>query len=219
MKFLCISDTHGSHNLLELSKYDFEGIIFAGDWTQGKDLLFKETIPFLEWLEDIECEHKLLVAGNHEVSVQNMNEEFYELLKEYPSITYLQDTEVVINGVKFYGSPYSNEFFNWAFMEEDYDLKTIWDKIPDDTNVLITHGPAYGIHDLVKRSYNRDPHVGSKALHYRKLAIQDHLKFHISGHIHEHGNCIEVKGNVTNVCPCIRDENYRVANEPIIIEI
>ncbi|MBC8395877.1 MAG: hypothetical protein H8E16_02110, partial [Flavobacteriales bacterium] len=53
MKFLCISDTHGSHNLLELSKYDFEGIIFAGDWTQGKDLLFKETIPFLEWLEDI----------------------------------------------------------------------------------------------------------------------------------------------------------------------
>ena len=137
----------------------------------------------------------------------------------YPDIIYLQDSEVVIDGIKFYGSPYSNEFCNWAFMEDELELASIWDATPDDTQVLITHGPAYGgSQDLVKRAYGRDPHVGSQSLHYRKLALQGTLKVHVCGHIHE-GAGISTSNGITTINASVLDENYNLVNSPTTLEI
>lgn len=163
-------------------------------------------------------DRKILICGNHEKLIENDPRWFIHALSYFPSITYLQDSSVTINGVKFHGSPYSNEFCNWAFMKDELELSKVWAKIPDDTNVLITHGPAYGCNDLVKHSYGRDPHVGSQSLHHRKLALQDSLKMHVSGHIHEAYN-VDTTNKCINICASILDEKYQLVNKPIIVEI
>jgi len=218
MKLCALSDTHGKHRELDLSNYSADVLVHAGDWTGGRDSGFSETIDFLQWLEHQPFNHKVIIAGNHELQVEADEQHFREILLMYPSIIYLQDSEVTIDGVKFYGSPYSNKFFDWAFMEDDYYLKHRWKNIPDDTNVLITHGPAYGCHDLVKNDYGRDPHVGSKSLMYKKQELVCTLKAHISGHIHEAYGANDIHG-CTNVCASVLDEKYQLVHKPITITI
>ena len=217
MKLCCISDTHGKHEQLDLSAYPADVLIHAGDFT-ARDTK-TQVILFLEWFSVQDYTHLILTAGNHEKLIESDPVWFHQALTHFPSITYLQDSEVVIDGIKFYGSPYSNEFCNWAFMEEEIELSKVWDKIPDDTNVLITHGPAYGCNDLVKGAYGRDPHVGSQSLHYRKLSLQGTLKVHISGHIHEaYSQSIGATGCI-NVCASVLNERYQLVNKPITLEI
>lgn len=221
MKICCISDTHGRHFDVEFTdeQYNADVLVYAGDWTMGNDINLLEADEFLSWMHRLPFKHKILVAGNHEVTVEEAPERFVHMLSFYPSITYLMNKEVVIDGVKFFGSPYSNEFFDWAFMEDEWDLAEIWRMIPDDVNVLITHGPAYGCNDRVINSGKRDPHVGSAALTKRKQELKGTLKAHISGHIHEaYGAYIDEDG-VTNICACLLDEKYRFVNAPILLEL
>jgi Icc-related predicted phosphoesterase len=219
MKICCISDTHGKHNQLDLSQYSADVLIHAGDWTARQDYSFSETKKFLEWFSKQSFSRKLLIAGNHELQVEADIENFLHLVACYPNITYLHNSEVTINNIKFYGSPYSNEFYNWAFMEKELNLSKIWAKIPEDTNVLITHGPAYKTLDLVASTYGREnPHVGSESLHHRKLTIRDNLKLHISGHIHESYG-IKRTPTCINICPSVLDERYQLVNKPIVITI
>lgn len=217
MTICAISDTHGKHHELSLSEYPADVLVHAGDWTGGRDLGLSETLDFLEWLEEQPFKHKVLIAGNHETQVEADLDHFKKVLAfTAPSVTYLHDSEVVISGIKFYGSPYSNEFCNWAFMENDLELEKRWNKIPEDTNVLITHGPAYRCNDLIANQWGGfDPNVGSKSLRYKKLALQDSLKLHISGHIHEAYGIVITK-NVININASILDEKYRLVNEPIV---
>ncbi len=213
MTITTISDTHGKHELLNLRNYTADVLVHAGDFSNRGTPT--ESLIFLEWLNKQPFRHIILIAGNHDMFKPEL---FKEQLKHFPNIIYLQDSEVVIDGIKFYGSPYSNEFGNWAFMENDIQLGKIWDKIPDDTQVLVTHGPAYACHDSVKRAYGRDPKVGSKSLHYRKLALQGTLKLHVSGHIHEAYGTSEGHG-WTNICPCTLNEKYQFTNQPVTVEI
>jgi len=214
MKLCCISDTHGKHKQLDLSQYPADVLVHAGDWTGGKDLGLSETVDFLEWLDKQPYKHKVFIAGNHEREIEADTENFKRVLALVaPSVIYLQDSEAIIDGIKFYGSPYSNEFFDWAFMEEEVALSKIWAKIPEDTNVLITHGPSYGYGDIVKRAYGRDPHVGSQSLTNRKKLLPK-LKYHISGHIHE---AYGITGN--NICASVLNEKYQLVNEPIQIKV
>jgi len=220
MQLTCISDTHGRHDQLTLEPGDV--LLFAGDWTGGSDIDFKETHDFLKWLSAQPFNHKIFIAGNHELQVEANPEQFREILLSYPDVIYLENSGVTIDGINFWGSPYSNEFFNWAFMEDEWDLAAIWSKIPDNTNVLITHGPAYGSHDLVKRSYGQDPHVGSKTLTERKKALKGTLKAHIVGHIHEGAGMSEFQystGSYYNINVSVLNEKYQLVNKPIILEI
>ncbi|RLI52515.1 MAG: metallophosphoesterase [Candidatus Thorarchaeota archaeon] len=216
LKLCCISDTHGNHEELDLSHYPADVLIHAGDFT-ARDTK-TQIIQFLEWFSSQNYKHLILIAGNHERLIESDPKWFTSTLTTFPVITYLQDSEIIIDGIKFYGSPYSNEFCGWAFMEEEPALSKVWDKIPDDTHILVTHSPAYGCHDLVKRAYGSDPHVGSKSLHYKKLSLQGTLKAHISGHIHE-GYGISTTADITNVCASMLNEHYKLVNEPITLEI
>jgi hypothetical protein len=57
---------------------------------------------------------------------------------------------VTIGGVSFWGSPYTPEFLNGAFMyPRDPAVTKYWDQIPLGLDVLITHGPLLGILDQV----------------------------------------------------------------------
>ena len=100
-------------------------------------------------------------------------------------------------------------------MDDDDDLAKIWDKIPDDTNFVITHGPAYRTADLVLNAYERDPHVGSISL-ATKLFSLPHLKVHVCGHIHESYGIYPGDRYLTvNASTC--DLGYIPFNQPVVL--
>ena len=139
-----------------------------------------------------------------------------EKLKEYPDIIYLQDQSVMIEDVKFYGSPYQPEFYNWAFnLPRGEKLKQKWGLIPKDTDVLITHGPPYGIGDFVP--YRGGEFVGCKDLEETIITLPN-LKAHIFGHIHCGYGHIN-KNFIQYVNASICDESYNPIQKPILITI
>jgi Icc-related predicted phosphoesterase len=184
MKIVATSDTHG--NLPEIPECDV--FIHAGDWTPTidhsrsfqKDWFAHE---FLGWTNQwvSRSAQAFYVAGNHDFVARTDPK-----IMDTPSAfaVYLENSSVEFEGVKFWGSPYSIEFGNWAFMKGESELRKIWDTIPDDTNVVIVHGPPYGYGDKCMYYDGRDPHQGSKSLTTR-LAELVNLKLVICGHIHE----------------------------------
>ena len=215
MKIVAISDTHGQHDHV-IFKEKADVLVFAGDWTRGRDVDLQETDKFLKWLDKQPFEYKVIIAGNHEMQVEADPIGFRELLKTY-NITYLEDESVTIKGVKFYGSPYSNEFCNWAFMGSEEKLKDVYKNIPNDTNVLITHGPAYRCFDKVRHPYGGDNHVGSKVVRDRKASLK-HLQLHICGHIHESGGCNK-SGNVVSINASVLNASYDMVHDPYYVTL
>jgi Icc-related predicted phosphoesterase len=208
MKFIVISDTHGQHNLLKFPKAD--GIIHAGDVTgNGTE---KEVIDFISWFGQLDFEHKIFIAGNHDFYFENAASESIQNLIP-PNIHYLNDSGCSINGIQFWGSPISPWFFDWAFnRHRGSEIKAHWDKILIHTDVLITHGPAFGILDKTFRGEA----VGCRDLLDKVNEIKP--KFHICGHIHEAYG--EVKMGKTHfINASVLNLNYQLTNAPILIEI
>jgi hypothetical protein len=88
----------------------------------------------------------VVCAGNHDRYFQNSPHDARFL---FTNATYLENTGVTIDNVTFWGSPYTPEFLNWAFMYTRGSGAKYWDQIPDGLDVLITHGPPFGILDQV----------------------------------------------------------------------
>jgi Icc-related predicted phosphoesterase len=183
MKVTVISDTHNQHlKLKNLPEADC--IIHCGDFSNQPH----QMEPFALWFSELPYKYKILIAGNHDCGLEDYetNNNFKQLCNEL-GITYLEDSGCEIEGIKFWGSPWSNQFGNWAFMGNDIELQIqAWDYIPDDTQVLITHGPAKGLGDEVYQTYGneKDNHVGSASL---RMTIErlPNLTHHFVGHIHE----------------------------------
>jgi Icc-related predicted phosphoesterase len=208
MKFVVISDTHGQHSLLNLPKAD--GIIHAGDVSKsGSEDQVKN---FLNWFSALDYEHKIFIAGNHEFYFERASREIIESI--IPSnIHYLNDSGCTINGVKFWGSPISPWFFDWAFnRHRGAEIKAHWDLIPSDIDVLITHGPVYGILDQTFRGET----VGCRDLLNKVNEIQP--KFHICGHIHEAYGQATI-GETHYINASLLNLNYEIVNAPVVIEV
>jgi Icc-related predicted phosphoesterase len=189
LKIVAISDTHQLHNKIKLPEGDV--LVHCGDFTnKGTDGAIKE---FLTWFSTQPHEYKVFIAGNHELGLDmgpNRAKKL-DIIKEFtskdPKMTYLENSEVTINGIKFYGSPITPWFFNWAWnVRRGAPIAAAWDLIPDDTQVLLTHGPAYGILDLVTESYGRDVHQGCQDLK-KRIDNLSSLKLHVCGHLHLQG--------------------------------
>lgn len=213
MKIVCISDTHHKHRYINpLDLQDADMIIHAGDFTSNGNQA--QTITFLKWYESLPIKHKILIAGNHDFYC--CSDTFQYLLTQHaPSVKYLFNESIVIEGFKIWGSPYSNTFGHWAFMKDDLDLATIWDTIPDDTDIVVTHGPAYFIGDKVLNpQYGLSPHVGSQALRMRLTELPK-LKLHVTGHIHEAAGLYFEHYVTINASIC--DLNYVPFNKPISV--
>jgi Icc-related predicted phosphoesterase len=175
MKIVAIADTHMLHNDLMVPEGDL--LIHAGDMcTYGRENEARETA---KWWKSLPHPHKIYVPGNHDVSIYE-NRSLRELYEDENSHV-LIDEALEIDGIKFWGSPWTPEFCGWAFMlQRGGDvLANNWAAIPDDTDVLITHGPRFGYGD---RNEENLP-VGCEALAWRLEQMPD-LKYHIFGHIH-----------------------------------
>jgi Icc-related predicted phosphoesterase len=175
MRIVCIADQHGQLPKIEQSDL----LLIAGDaCPTGQPIQDGHWLKknFNAWLKTVPAKDIVMVSGNHDWI---FTPKFKHICPKL-NCTYLQDEEIVINGVKIYGSPWTTMFNNWAFMLSDDELKEKWDKIPIDTDILLLHGPAYGIGDVP--SSRPFINCGSKTLLNRIYQIKPRLV--VFGHIH-----------------------------------
>jgi len=208
MKLTFISDTHSRHKTLAIESGDV--LIHCGDFTNRGS--FEDTKSFAHYMSVQDFKYKVVIAGNHDFCFEDDRKQVAEQYLADKDIIYLNDTGTTIEGLKFWGSPVQPAFFNWAFnRERGKDICKHWDMIPDDTDILITHGPAYGILDKTFKGEN----VGCSDLLDKVKQIKP--KIHAFGHIHEAYGQSEEDGTIF-INACNVDKNYCLVNPPIVIE-
>lgn len=144
MRLVCISDTHGFHQKIG-SVPDGDVLIHAGD-ALGRGSL-SELEEFNEWLGRQNHTYRVIIAGNHDWCFEQYPDQARKLVT---NAVYLQDSGVELDGVRFWGSPYTPAHLNWAFNKErGKGIAEHWAQIPPNTDVLITHGPPHGVLDMV----------------------------------------------------------------------
>lgn len=172
-KLICISDTHSDHDRLKNLPTDGDLIIHSGDCThEGK---FQEFIIFMDWYSKLPYKHKVLIPGNHDFILQEMPVWAIDYAKEL-GIHLLIDSGVEIEGFKIWGTPWVPYCGDWAYCTRDnVSMICAFNKIPLDTNILVSHGPPKGSFD---NKYGSE-HLASA------VSFLKELKLHQFGHIHE----------------------------------
>jgi Icc-related predicted phosphoesterase len=224
MKITFISDTHSKHKFLDGDLTGGDLLIHAGDISSmGYNYEIKD---FCEWFNSIDnYTHKVFIAGNHDWGFID-REPFYvhrsvlipkpteDVLIDNPGIKYLRDELYNVEGVNVYGSPWQPEFYDWAFNlpRKGEELKRRWANIPDNTDILVTHGPAYGYVDKVLGRYDN---LGCELLIQRIKQIKP--KIHVCGHIHSGRNLLFDNGTLY-INASVLNERYEYNYKPITID-
>lgn len=217
VKIAAVSDLHGYYP--EIPECDI--LLIAGDILGPSDPYIQAAIcggPLMVWLKKVPAKNIVMVAGNHDI----VFEQHPSLLPKWPdNLYYLQDSGVELCGLKIYGSPWQIRFCDWAFNEDEENLVHIWAKIPDNTDVLVTHSPPYGFRDYDRAGKN----LGSPSLANRVTEIIP--KLHVFGHIHDGygANNISVihvgkiAGNIIMANVSLCDNAYKPNNPVQVFEL
>ncbi len=225
MKTICISDLHG--HLPEIEPCDL--LILGGDicpahdhsadfqhkWLRG---------AFYRWCCRAPVQKIIGTWGNHDLIAEYVyNRElegdfdcswFIEPLTDPGGkVTFLTDKTLHFMDLKFYGSPWQRKFFDWAFNLTEEQLAEKYKLIPQDTDVLISHGPPFGFGDQVK---GRKEHLGSPSL--TEAIRERNMKLVVTGHIHT-GHGRYGLGDTTIINASLLNECYSVAYKPEVIEL
>lgn len=205
MRIVCLSDTHGRQQKLVVPEGDL--LLHAGDLTSRGDL--DELEAAADWLRSLPHPNKVLIAGNHDFCLEQAPQQARSRLE---GLVYLQDQAAEIEGLKIYGSPWQPWFHDWAFnLQRGSALRQVWQKIPESTQILLTHGPPQGILDQTYDSRR----VGCEELALRVRQVRPSL--HVFGHIHEaYGESRQDGCLYLNACVC--DLRYRPVQLPWIVE-
>jgi predicted phosphodiesterase len=222
MKITFISDTHTRQG--QIPYFDLPGgdlLIHAGD-IMNSGYNKTDIFDFLHWYDSIPgYDKKVFIAGNHDRMFENHPEDIKEWLSKFPNIIYLQDETYEIydletdKSIKIYGSPWQPAFYAWAFNlnRGGIELSGKWEAIPDDTDILVTHGPAWGSVDTVEgRPWDN---LGCELLAERIQRFRP--KIHVCGHIHS-GYGIETIDNIHYINASVLDERYEYTQKPWNVE-
>jgi hypothetical protein len=191
LRVVAVADTHQFHDELVLPAGDV--LVSAGDAGRGGDL--EEIEGFLRWFSSQPHRHKIFVPGNHDGCLQDPAI-LAGLRAAFADVVILVDEGCVIDGLRLWGSPWTPTFHDWAFMlPRGALLAERWAWIPDDTDVLITHGPPQRIlDDVAAYRFGRDirddnsdldvddRYAGCADLRARVRVVRPPL--HLFGHIH-----------------------------------
>lgn len=228
VKFVAISDTH-NHPLDAMNIPDADVIIHSGDATM------RGTVPevgkFARDFGQLKHKIKIFVAGNHDWLFQKEPYIARKLMEEN-GVTYLEDEAATIfrdgtlvthcitpgpDSVVVWGSPWQPEFCNWAFnVKRGPDIQAKWDLIPAGIDVLVTHGPPYGILDRAPRGFREEDWGEQELEFYSERVGCHHLwetvkkikpKVHVFGHIHADRGTMEQAG-IKFINAAIMNENY-----------
>ena len=209
MKITFISDTHTQHKKIELPEGDI--LIFSGDFMGSGYRVY-------------------VIAGNHDRYCENNPELFEALVDDYveQNVIYLKDDMIEVEGLKIYGTPWQPYFCNWAFNIPESDVLTsLYQNIPEDLDILITHCPPYNILDKSHDYRNGEEPLGSKELETVLSELGEHRpKIHCFGHIHgDGGNIVGLPyltkpypGGVCYINASVCDENYNPINKIVTID-
>lgn len=216
MKLVVISDTHERfHRQEDLPPADL--LIHCGDFTNQGYL--NKVEEFARWLHYVADKYTkiIVIAGNHDLTFDEpeMSRGSRKLTECGPSnLIYLNHSQYIFNDIVIFGSPFTPRFGDWAFnVDRGASLAAKWANIPANTDILVTHGPAYGILDPGRL----EEHVGCEALTTRLKMIAPRL--HLFGHCHNgYGRYREAVDSTTlhiNSASC--DEMHNLVNKPQII--
>ena len=188
VKVVCISDTHNEK--LHVPNGDI--LIHSGDMTINGT--FEEIQLQLGWLNSLPHHHKIVIAGNHDLLLDQSffhrnprlaspdNERKMKELK-WGNVVYLNSEsrtfDVRDRTVRIYGSPMTPQYGNWAFQYPENEDK--WcNTIPESTDILVTHGPAKGHLD----SSPSNPTYLQGCAHLQRELWRAKPRLHVCGHIH-----------------------------------
>lgn len=175
MRIVAVADTHLFHDGFVVP--DGDVFVHAGDLCRTGQL--DELRLAADWVAGLPHRHKVIVAGNHDWAFVR---EPAAARAMFRAAHYLEDAEVTLDGVRFYGSPWQPEFASWAFgRPRGAALAAIWSKIPRGIDVLITHCPPEGIGDRTTATSR----AGCADLRARVAEVKPRL--HLFGHIHQDG--------------------------------
>mgnify|MGYP000651259287 CR=1 FL=1 len=221
MKITLISDTNTKHKQLDSYLPGGDVLIHAGDFmNSGYDE--EDVYDFLSWFDGIKgYDKKVFIAGNHDRYFQNHPDKVMAILmEEYPNLIYLQDNKFGLYDLdkdkttNFYGSPWQPYFHNWAFNlpRNGAELLNKWNDIPEDIDILITHGPPWGHLDVTPYG---NLNVGCEVLRERIEVIKP--KIHVFGHVHS-GYGYKFHNGTHFVNASVLNERYNYKNKPITID-
>ena len=219
MKVCAISDVHCKWSKVIIPDCDL--LISAGDYSfLGEPHVVKD---FHKWLNKQPAKHIISLQGNHEKGV----EKNFELSKQValeacPRVHFIEEGLIEIEGTKIWLSAIQPFFCNWAYNRyPGQDIQKHWDRIPHGMDIIVTHGPCYGILDWVPE-FNIPKgemdvrHVGCPQLLKKVFEVKP--KAHICGHIHESYGEVHQSG-IHFINSSICNEDYKAVNAPIIFEI
>ena len=206
-RIVMVSDTHDKYGeLTQMPKGDI--LLMAGDLTfHGRP---DELGRLNEWLDRQDYNHKVLIPGNHDLTFESMWDVAHRLVPAADAI--LNQEMYDADGLKIWGEPRQPWFYDWAFNVPRDRMKTeVWDKVPDNIDVLLTHGPPWGAGDIC-----RSGHVGCVA--QRDYILEKRPRLVVCGHIHS-GAGMYILGNTTVVNASVVDEEYHVVRRPVVIDM
>ena len=226
MKICAVADLHG--NLPELPESDL--IIIAGDITPATFGYSDPVVQsgwinhsFAEWTHSLKCKELVYIAGNHDWAFEKMPD-----LIDHEGIRghYLCNSSITLLGKKIWGSPWSPWFNDWAFnfppgQRGQKQARDLWETIPEDVDIVVTHGPIYGYGDLVQQGLASpvDIRVGDTNLRDRLLRLKK-LQLHVCGHIHEGSGIWQIKNTKAHtINATFVDETYVNTLPPTVINI
>ena len=238
MRILCISDTHNKHQDLNqylskeiIEKNGVDTIIHSGDFTN--DGTYDEVEDFVSWFCELPIRNKVLIAGNHERALDNFSIDkdgkFVGASEESDKcinlilnahvekkLYYLENDTAVIDGLKFFGSPHTrrSNYYSTAvaFQYNDVILSKIWESIPTDTDVLVTHTPPFGIMD----EYSKTNHGSESLLEAVKHRVKPVL--HVFGHVHARYGSVTID-NTMFVNAALVSNKKNIKHPPHLIDI
>jgi len=210
-----ISDTHGKHAELTPPK-NIDAVLHAGDAAHPRDPVFNE-MEFrkaMDWYSSLDIPIKLFSPGNHDTAFES----YFVEREEYKDITFLVNETFTLFGKKLYASPYTPLFGNWVYMLNQEKIRYNWNAVPVDTQILVTHGPPFGVRDLASGRHKGCPELKDVVDNYLP-----ELEYHIFGHFHSWGpdknaGVTAIKG-VTYVNASVVDIKGTRINNGIILEI
>jgi Icc-related predicted phosphoesterase len=213
MKIVFISDTHGLHDNIMQPIPDGDILVHCGDVSNYGSI--SQLTEFISWFIGLPHKHKVFIGGNHDFGLEKKQPWIEDGLQSLPeNVHYLEDSGVEIEGIKFWGMPWTPRFYNWAFMtytpEEAQEKAAL---IPEDTEILVTHGPPRGVLDLTTYGAER---VGCIELAARLYELPN-VKVHSFGHIHEEYG-VEELNDRTYINASICTLRYSPSNAPIVLE-
>ncbi len=198
MRIVIISDTHGLHE--DLGDLSGDLLIHCGD--------FEDAVEIDAWFSRQPFDQIVAVGGNHD---HGAAESSRENVRVFYNAVYLEDAILQHQGLNLYGSPWIGDLEGAAFALDGDEIHSAWDAIPDDTDVLITHVPPFGILDQARNGEN----WGCRLLRDRVETLN--LRWHCFGHVHaSYGQCDHMGITFYNASNLSGGE---IRNPPIVIDL